>query len=55
MDVSDVNWKAVARFSQVKLPIVQQLSITACPPQPAGSILSVYVYGFYELNRNVSL
>ena len=43
-------------ISGVKLPIVQQLSMTAYPPQPAGRILFMYFYyDFYELNKNVSL
>ena len=57
MDVSNVTGcRIFANISGVKLPIVQQLSMTACPPQPAGRILFMYFcYDFYELNKNVSL
>ena len=42
-----------ANISCVKLPIVQQLSMAACPPKPTDRILLVYLYDFYELNKNV--
>ena len=48
MDVSDVNWKAVAEFLQ-KCHVLA--SITACSPQPVGRILLVYLYGFTNLRK----